>query len=95
MTTGTGVTTLHLITPGVDTEMLDATEQVYGTYLDTSGWEKQKPEQWAERVARAIRNDARTLGPGGKSAGAVLASRGPAWLLDLASGRMFSRTPRR
>ncbi len=29
---GTGVTTLHLVTPGVNTGMLDDTEQVYGPY---------------------------------------------------------------
>jgi len=91
---GTGVSTLHLVTPGVNTDMLDATEEAYGRYLDTSDWEKQEPEEWAARVVRAIREDSTVLGPGGKTALAKLASRGPGFLLDRISDRMFSREPR-
>ncbi len=92
---GTGVDTLHLITPGVNTEMLDDTESVYGRYMDTSGWEREEPDAWAAKVVGAIRADARKLDPGGKVGWAVRAARGPAGLLDLASARMFSRVPRR
>jgi short-subunit dehydrogenase len=92
---GTGVDTLHLITPGVNTEMLDDTEAVYGRYMDTSGWEREEPDVWAEKVVAAIRADVRKLDPGGKIGWAVRAARGPAALLDLASARMFSRQPRR
>jgi short-subunit dehydrogenase len=88
---GTGVTTLNLVTPGVATEMLAATQDVYGRHMDTSGWENQSPAEWAEQVVAAIRADARTLQPGGKVAWAVRAARGPAVLLDLASRRMFRR----
>ncbi len=91
---GTGVTTLHLVTPGVDTDMLDATEDVYGKHLDTSDWEKQEPAEWAAKVVNAIRDDSTILGPGGKTAIAKLASRGPGFLMDRISDRMFSRTPR-
>jgi uncharacterized protein len=91
---GTGVSTLHLITPGVATDMLEATASVYGRHMDTSGWENQSPEDWAERVVGAILSDRSTLQPGGKVAWAVRASRGPAVLLDLASRRMFTRAPR-
>ena len=91
---GTGVTTLHLVTPGVDTDMLDATEDAYGRYLDTSDWQKQQPEEWAAKVVNAIRDDSTVLGPGGKTAIAKLASRGPGFLMDRISDRMFSRTPR-
>ena len=92
--TGTGVTTLHLVTPGVDTDMLDATEDVYGKHLDTSDWEKQEPAEWAAKVVNAIRDDSTILGPGGKTAIAKLASRGPGFLMDRISDRMFSREPR-
>jgi len=92
---GTGVSTLHLVTPGVDTGMLDATEDAYERYLDTSGWEKQPPEEWAAKVVAAIREDRTILGPGGKTAIAKLASRGPAFLMDQISERIFSRQPRR
>jgi short-subunit dehydrogenase len=91
---GTGVGVLHLVTPGVRTGMLDDTERVYGRHLDTSGWDAVEPAAWAARVVKAIRDDATVLGPGGKTAIAKLASRGPAFLLDAASARMFSRRPR-
>jgi len=90
---GTGVSTLHLVTPGVDTGMLDATEQAYGRYLETSDWQKQQPEEWAAKVLAAIREDRTILGPGGKTAIAKLASRGPGFLMDRISERMFSRQP--
>jgi short-subunit dehydrogenase len=92
---GTGVQTLHLVTPGVDTDMLDATEDTYGRHLDTSDWDKISPAEWADKVVAAIRSDARVLSPGGKTGFAKLASRGPSWVLDAASRRMFSRSPRR
>ncbi|GAC1321378.1 MAG: hypothetical protein NVSMB25_14990 [Thermoleophilaceae bacterium] len=91
---GTGVSAMHAVTPGVDTDMLDATEEVYGRHIDTSGWEKVSPQEWADRVVRAIVADDHILGPGGRTAIAKLASRGPGWLLDSASARMFSRKPR-
>src|SRR4051795_9818152 len=92
---GTGVRALHVVTPGVNTDMLDATEEVYGRYMDTSGWDKVEPEEWAEKVLAAVEEDKSIVGPGGKLAYAKLASRGPAFVLDALSGRMFSRQPRR
>ena len=91
---GTGVDVLHLVTPGVNTDMLDATEDVYGRHIDTSRWEKVEPAEWAAKVLEAIENDDHVLGPGGRTAVAKLASRGPAFLLDSLSARMFSRQPR-
>lgn len=92
---GTGVSTLHLITPGVDTAMLDDTEEVYGRHMDTSAWERQEPAEWARRVVAAIERDDRTLSPGGRIGWAVRASHGPPILLDALSARIFSRVPRR
>jgi uncharacterized protein len=91
---GTGVTVLHLVTPGVDTDMLDATESVYGRHMDTSAWDKVSPAEWAEKVLAAVRADRAVLTPGGKTGLARVVSRGPRVLLDLASARMFSRRPR-
>ena len=88
---GTGVSAMHLVTPGVKTDMLDATRASYGRYMDTSGWDEVTPEEWASRIVRAIERDDSVLGPGGKTALAKLASRGPAFLLDALSSRMFSR----
>jgi short-subunit dehydrogenase len=88
---GTGVSVLHIVTPGVKTDMLDATREAYGRYMDTSDWDELTPEEWASRVVRAIERDDGILGPGAKTALAKLASRGPAFLLDALSSRMFSR----
>ncbi len=91
---GTGVDVLHVVTPGVNTDMLGATEEVYGRYMDTSGWDKVEPDAWAAKIIEAIESDDHILGPGGKTALAKLASRGPAFVLDAFSDRMFSRQPR-
>ena len=91
---GTGVGVLHVVTPGVNTDMLDATEAVYGRHMDTSSWDKVEPREWAERVLAAIESGDHVLGPGGRTSLAKLASRGPAFVLDALSARMFSRTPR-
>jgi short-subunit dehydrogenase len=91
---GTGVGVLHLVTPGVDTDMLDATREVYGRHMEAAAWDDQSPEEWAAKVVRAIERDDHVLGPGGRLALAKLASRGPAALLDVISSRSFSRDPR-
>lgn len=91
---GTGVDVLHLVTPGVDTDMLDATRQVYGRHMEAAAWDDQSPEEWAAKVVRAIERGDHVLGPGGRLALAKLASRGPAALLDVISSRSFSRDPR-
>lgn len=90
----TGVSTLHLVTGGVDTDMLGDTHETYGRHLDTSGWESQPAGEWAAKVVEAIRSDDTILGPGGKTAIAKLASRGPGFLLDQITARSFSRKPR-
>ena len=89
----TGVSVLHLVTPGVDTDMLAATKESYerlGT--DPASWDQVPAPEWASRVVKAIEEDDGILGPGGRSALAKLASRGPGFLLDAVSERMFSRS---
>ena len=89
----TGVSVLHLVTPGVDTRMLDETKEAYERHMSTSGWGEMQPEEWAEKVAAAIESDDHVLGPGGRTALAKLASRGPAFLLDAVTDRAFDREP--
>src|SRR4051812_29159669 len=86
---GTGVSVLHLVTPGVRTGMLDATEEIYDRSLPSV-----EPGEWAQRVVRAIERDDAILGPGGTTALVKLASRGPAFLLDAAGARIFDRPER-
>ncbi len=90
---GTGVHVLHLVTPGVRTDMLQETEETYGRHMDTSGWPSVSAEEWARRTVRAIESDAAMLRPGGRLEVARLASRGPKSLLDALSARMFTRNP--
>jgi short-subunit dehydrogenase len=91
---GTGVRAMHLITPGVATDMLADTDDVYGRHMDTSGWDRVAPEEWAAKVVSAIEADRRVLGPGGRSELAMLAARAPAFVLDAIAARAFSRRPR-
>ncbi len=92
---GTGVHAMHLVTPGVVTDMLSATEEVYGRHMDTSGWDRVPAERWASKVVSAIEADRRVLGPGGRSGLALLASHAPAFVLDAITARLFTREPRR
>ena len=93
---GTGVSVLHLVTPGVDTDMLDATKEVYGRHLDTSSWDQVEPEEWAEQGGR--RRSPTTIRCWARAAGSPwpkLLSRGPSVLLDLRHApASFTRDPR-
>jgi hypothetical protein len=91
---GTGVHAMHLVTPGVATGMLENTDAVYGRHMDTSGWDRVPPGEWADKVVSALEADRRVLGPGGRSGLAMLAARGPAFVLDAITARLFSRQPR-
>ena len=91
---GTGVGVTHMVTPGVKTEMLDATKETYGQHLDTSGWTEVTPEAWARKVVSAVESGDHIVGPGGRIALAKLASRGPAFVLDTITGSGFSRAKR-
>lgn len=92
---GTGVHAMHLVTPGVATDMLQATDDVYGRHMDTSGWDRIPPEEWAGKVVSAIEADRRVLGPGGRSGLAMRAANAPTFVLDAITARLFSRRPRR
>lgn len=91
---GTGVHAMHTVTPGVATDMLKDTDEVYGRHMDTSGWDRIGPEEWAAKVVSAIEADRRVLGPGGRSSLAKLAAHAPAFVLDAITARLFSRAPR-
>lgn len=91
---GTGVGVTHMVTPGVRTDMLDETKETYGRHLDTSGWEEVEPGEWAAKVVSAVESDDHIVGPGGRTALAKLASRGPAFVLDALTAKGFSRAKR-
>ncbi len=89
----TGVDVTHLVTPGVDTDMMDATEAAYEPYVKSaSGWGHVEPAEWAAKVVKGIESDDDVIGPGGPEALAKLATRGPAALVDAIAGRAFDRS---
>ena len=88
---GTGVGVLHLVTPGVETDMLAATRKSYEGHSDISSWRQVSPEDWARTVADAIEKGKHVQGPGIILGAGKLLSRGPAFLLDLPARRFFKR----
>ncbi|MFL5847001.1 MAG: SDR family NAD(P)-dependent oxidoreductase [Solirubrobacteraceae bacterium] len=87
---GTGVNVLHLVTPAIDTRMMDEVVEGYRGNQDLSSMSRTSPEDWAAKVADAIEGDKAVLNPGGSERLAKLASRGPGLLLDLVT-RGFDR----
>lgn len=84
----TEVSVLELVTPGVDTDMMDEVKRAYEGHSDASNWDRVEPEEWAKEVADAIENDDERLNPGG---GERLAKLAPKRLLDAAAKRGFDR----
>ena len=88
----TPVSVLHLVTPGVETDMLEQVRADYELHVDdTSKLDGVEPREWAEKIVRAIEDDDEVLNPTGAERLAKLASRGPAGLLDVTLGRAFER----
>jgi uncharacterized protein len=84
----TSVGLLELITPGVDTEMMEKVQRQLGPHIDTSGWDHVEPEDWAKKVADAIESDDSTLHP---STVERLAELIPDALLEFGARRAFTR----
>ncbi len=88
---GTGVEVMHLVTPGIETDMLDATRDAYEGHAQVELRSQFTAGQWAARVVRSIEEGDSIRGPGGILALGKLASRGPASLVDLIAARVFTR----
>ena len=84
----TDLSVLELVTPGVDTDMMDEVQRTFEDHADTSGWDHVDPADWARQVADAIESDEDQLNPGG---GERLAKLVPKRLLDVAAKRGFDR----
>jgi short-subunit dehydrogenase len=88
----TPVTTLHIVTGGIATDMLDETkEQLEPHFPGTDSWDQHTPEEWAAKIVAAIEADDAVLGPGGKAALGKLASHLPRQVLDTIVARAFDR----
>jgi short-subunit dehydrogenase len=88
----TPVSTLHIVTGGIDTDMLDETKaQLEPHFPGADSWDQHAPDEWAEKIVSAIASDAAVLGPGGKAALGKLASHLPRQVLDAFVARAFDR----
>lgn len=84
----TEVTVLELITPGVDTDMMEQVQEQLGGHVNTEGWDHVAPADWADQVADAIESDRDELNPSGMERLAKLL---PKALLDFGTGHAFHR----
>jgi len=88
---GTGVSTLEVITGGVDTDMLgDAAGRLDG-HSNPSAWQWMAPTEWAARIVDAIERDEQTLQPPGRSRVAKTLSAAPSFVMDAVAARGFRR----
>ena len=84
----TDVKVLELITPGVDTDMMDKVQEQLSPHVDTDGWDHVEPEDWASKVADAIESGKEKLHP---STAERLAELLPAPLMEIGAKEVFDR----
>jgi len=84
----TEISVLELVTPGVDTDMMNQVQSELEEHSDTSSWDHVDPDDWAEKVTKAIEGDDDELKPGG---GERLAQLLPKSILDRAARSGFDR----
>ena len=88
---GTGVTTLLLITPGVETRMFSDIPKHYGSHFKLSFIKSLPSKEYAKRVREAILEDLTELRPPGATGmGLVLAQHAP-WAFRSLAKRAFHR----
>ena len=92
---GTGVHAMHLVTPGVATDMLSATDEVYGRHMDTSSWDRVPPRSGPRRLWARSRPTSACSGRADAQAWQCSPHVVPTFLLDAIADRSFSRKPRR
>ncbi len=89
---GSGVTTMEIVTGGVNTDMLDRAAESFEGQTESSGWQWMEPVEWANQIVSGIEQDKRAVGPPGRArVGKVLAS-GPAFLVDALADKGFERS---
>jgi 3-hydroxy acid dehydrogenase/malonic semialdehyde reductase len=87
----TNLGALEIITGGYDTDMLREAARELAPHTDPTSWEWRDPGDWADRIVEAIRDDRRTLEPGGKSQLGRLAAQAPRQILDAVARLSFTR----
>lgn len=87
---GTGVSTLCLVTPGVQTRMFREIEGKYGKNFDVPK-DSISPESYAVQVCDAIESDQVTLNPSGVTGVGLAVARHLPWLFRRAAAARFHR----
>lgn len=88
---GTGVSTLLLITPGVETRLYKEVRRIYSMHMKISSRGTVEPEVWAKKVIKAIQSDKKELWPsGGTLLIAILYQVFP-WLVKIGTSKIFKR----
>ena len=82
------VSVLELVTPGVDTDMMEQVQHELDAHADTEGWDHVDPDDWAAKVVGAIADDEEELDPGGAES---IAKRLPKAVMDAVAKRAFDR----
>lgn len=89
----TPLSVLHVVTGGIDTDMMDDVKaQLREHFPSSDSWDQHTPSEWGAEIVEAILSDKTTLGPGGKAALGKLASHLPSFVLDAVTERAFKRT---
>ncbi len=79
---------LHLVTPGVQTEMMDDVNATYTKAGHPISLKTVPAQVWARKVVKAIQTDKTMLTPGGTTEIGRLLSRGPRFLMDIVAKRL-------
>ena len=88
---GTGVSTLCLFTPGVKTEMFDRIDVLYSKNMNTPKGSV-SPDEYAERIISAVRDDQVYLEPSGATGAAFWSARYLRGLFNFAVSKGFHRS---
>ncbi len=88
---GTGVTTLALITPGIDTQMFKQIPHLYGKNFNLNLMKGIPPKKYAQMIREAILEDLTELKPTGLMGVGVLAARHIPELFDRVVATQFKR----
>jgi short-subunit dehydrogenase len=78
----TNVGVLHLVTPVIDTEMMDDVEKTYKEEGRPLNLKRMPASKWAKKIVQAIEKDKDVLSPSGSTELLKLMSHGPSFLVD-------------
>ena len=87
---GTGVSTLCLVTPGIQTRMFNEIEKKYGQNFEVPK-DSILPEVYAVKICNAIENDEVSLNPSGATGLGLVVARHLPWLFRRAAAARFHR----